>query len=174
MLDAGDGLRRHRNRIVTCDLGDTVRLQLAIEHVIGAGEGEEAATIRERPLLAIGRAGRTALMLSVLPPGPAAGKDGRVAAVLYIMDPARDVRDLLRPVCRAYRLSPAEGLLARYLVAGETVATAASVMGVKAMTARGYLKQIFLKTDTQRQAELVWLLLRSSVRTAPGCRVDMV
>jgi len=160
LLDAGDGLRRSGNRVVTRDLGDTVRLQLAVEHVVTA-----RATHRlDAPLLAIGRAGGPALMLSVLPP---ATDDIAVAAILYVMDPARDVGELLRPVCRAYRLSPAETLLARHLVAGDTVVAAAAQMGVKAMTARGYLKQIFLKTDTHRQPELVQLMLSSIIHTHP-------
>jgi len=169
MLDAGDGLRRSGNRVVTCDLGDTVRLQLAIEHVTAVVEGDVAAAADRHaaPLLAIGRAGAPALMLSVL---PAADVGGDAAAILYVMDPARDMGELLRPVCRAYRLSPTEALLARHLVAGDTVTAAAVHMGVRAMTARGYLKQIFLKTGTHRQPELVQLMLSSIIHTHPGPR----
>jgi len=169
MLDAGDGLRRSGNRVVTCDLGDTVRLQLAIEHVTAVGESDVAAAADRHaaPLLAIGRAGAPALMLSVL---PTASVGGDAAAILYVMDPARDMGELLRPVCRAYRLSPTEALLARHLVAGDTIAAAAVHMGVKAMTARGYLKQIFLKTGTHRQPELVQLMLSSIIHTHPGPR----
>jgi DNA-binding CsgD family transcriptional regulator len=47
-------------------------------------------------------------------------------------------------------------------------------MHVTEQTARSYLKQIFVKTETNRQAELVRLMLTSSVRTAPHSRASFV
>jgi|SRR5262245_39284384 len=73
--------------------------------------------------------------------------------------------DLLR--CR-FGLTPAEARLALQLVAGEALRPAAVKLGISYETARTELKNIFNKTGTCRQAELVIVivtalpLLRSS------------
>jgi DNA-binding CsgD family transcriptional regulator len=50
------------------------------------------------------------------------------------------------------------------LAIGKSLQEAAEAMRIKDQTARSYLKQIFLKTDTKRQAELVRLMLTSHLR----------
>ena len=62
------------------------------------------------------------------------------------------MRDLL---CSVYDLTAAEAELAALLCEGETLAAAADFRGVKLNTARTQLKQVFSKTRTNRQAELV-------------------
>lgn len=61
----------------------------------------------------------------------------------------------------AFGLTPAEAHLANRLVAGDTLDTAAAALRISKETARSQLKQIFTKTDTHRQAELVAFLCRS-------------
>ena len=56
------------------------------------------------------------------------------------------------------------------LANGNSLVDSAKAMHVTEQTARSYLKQIFVKTETNRQAELVRLMLTSSVRTAPRSR----
>ena len=70
--------------------------------------------------------------------------------------------DLLR--CH-FGLTPAEARLALRLVAGETLRSAAAKLGITYETARTQLKNIFNKTGTSRQAELVVVVLT----TLPGC-----
>ena len=72
--------------------------------------------------------------------------------------------DLLRS---HFGLSPAEARLALRLVAGETLRSAAVKLGIGYETARTHLKNIFDKTGTCRQAELVGFIftaLPGSVR----------
>src|SRR5262245_26164930 len=64
--------------------------------------------------------------------------------------------DLLR--CH-FSLTPAEARLALHLVAGETLRSAEVKLGITYETARSHLKNIFNKTGTCRQAELVVVLL---------------
>jgi DNA-binding CsgD family transcriptional regulator len=54
-----------------------------------------------------------------------------------------------------WRLTRREAELAHHLLAGRSVERAAGAMNVSTGTARQYLKSIFKKTDTSRQAELV-------------------
>ena len=70
--------------------------------------------------------------------------------------------DLLR--CH-FGLTPAEAKLALHLVAGETLRSAAVKLSITYETARTHLKNIFDKTGTCRQAELVVVILTA----LPGC-----
>ena len=58
-----------------------------------------------------------------------------------------------------FRLTLAEARLALHLVAGETLRSAALKLGISYETARSSLKNIFRKTETCRQAELVLVVL---------------
>jgi DNA-binding CsgD family transcriptional regulator len=71
--------------------------------------------------------------------------------------------DLLR--CH-FGLTPAEARLALQLVAGETLRAAAAKLSITYETARTELKNIFNKTGTRRQAELVIVI----VTALPGLR----
>jgi DNA-binding CsgD family transcriptional regulator len=70
--------------------------------------------------------------------------------------------DLLR--CH-FGLTPAEARLALHLVAGETLRSAEAKVSISYETARTHLKNIFNKTGTCRQAELVVVI----VTALPGC-----
>jgi DNA-binding CsgD family transcriptional regulator len=70
--------------------------------------------------------------------------------------------DLLR--CH-FGLTPAEARLALHLVAGETLRSAEVKLSISYETARTHLKNIFNKTGTSRQAELVIVI----VTALPGC-----
>ena len=59
----------------------------------------------------------------------------------------------------AFGLSKAEARLAFYLAAGASLASMADAFDVKLTTIRSQLQQVFSKTGTGRQAELVALLL---------------
>ena len=69
--------------------------------------------------------------------------------------------DLLR--CH-FGLTPAEARLALQLVAGETLRAAAAKLSITYETARTELKNIFNKTGTRRQAELVIVIVTALPR----------
>ena len=84
---------------------------------------------------------------------------GAAGAAIFISDPelqrpASD--DLLR---QFYGLTRAEARLALVLVGGVTFQEATQSLGITANTGRGYLKNIFSKTETHTQAQLVRLVL---------------
>ena len=58
-----------------------------------------------------------------------------------------------------YGLTPAEGELAQLLAQGRSLEEAAQIRGVTLNTARSQLKQVFAKTDTNRQGQLLQLVL---------------
>ena len=69
--------------------------------------------------------------------------------------------DLLQ---RHFDLTPAEARLALHLVAGETLRSAEAKLGITYETARTHLKNIFNKTGTSRQAELVIVIVTAVPR----------
>lgn len=80
-------------------------------------------------------------------------------AIMFINDPennAAAVEDVLRQM---YHLTQAEARLAAILASGNSLNDARRQLGVTQNTLRTHLKHIFLKTDTNRQSELITLIL---------------
>lgn len=171
LIARNDGLRRKGDLIAATKLVDTLRLQAAIEHVVSPFGGKARA--ERAPVVALPRASGRQLMAAVVPlDGETAHDDD--AAIIYVFDPGQDLRLLLEPVCQLYGLSPVETRLTCLLADGLSLADAAQATRVQELTARSYLKQVFLKTNTKRQGELVGLMLKSAVRIAPDCRTALV
>lgn len=173
LIAAKDGLRRSGSLLSGTKLADTLRLQAAIEHVVATNEGGTTPA-RAAPVVALTRERRRPLLAAIVANRAPSAGTGESAAIVYIFDPEQDLRARLEPACKLYGLSPVETKLTCLLADGTSLADAAERMRVREQSARSYLKQIFLKTDTNRQAELVWLMLKSSVRTAAGCPTTFV
>lgn len=173
LIDKGQGLRRRRSSLSAANLGEAVKLQIAIDHVIAADPGE--VPLKRVPVVALTRgANDRPLLVSVMSPNEAPRGARDVAAILYLCDPELDLTPLMAAACRYYRLSPVETRLACRLATGETLADAATALRIKEQTARGYLKQIFIKTDTRRQGELIRIMLTSVSRTPRDHEIDIV
>lgn len=98
--------------------------------------------------------GRT-LAVDVIPmPRDFGGLFGDAFALLTIHELVAAIGDD-EPLMDNWRLTRREAELAHHLLAGRPVGRAASAMNVSTGTARQYLKSIFKKTGTGRQAELV-------------------
>jgi DNA-binding CsgD family transcriptional regulator len=81
------------------------------------------------------------------------------AAFILITDPEAapsHPASLLRAI---YGLTRTEARLAERLMCGDTPDQAAEAMSIKISTARAHLAELFRKTETERQAELIRLLL---------------
>lgn len=87
-------------------------------------------------------------------------------ALLIFSQPRPDAATLLQSAAKRYRLTRAEQRLALHLIDGTGLREASARCGIAYGTARGYLKLLFEKTGTHRQAELVALLLGAG-RTDP-------
>jgi DNA-binding CsgD family transcriptional regulator/PAS domain-containing protein len=168
-LDSGDVLRRRSDGLTARDLGDALKLEVAIEHVRSRDSDQV-----EDPVVALKRRHPLRPLLVCVSPAGDQSNPCDASAILRIIDPDREVQPLLEPVCSHYRLSPVETRLACLLARGLTIEAAAETLRIKPQTARSYLKQIFLKTDTNRQSELVRMLLTSTVRALPAGRFRLV
>ncbi|MCB1715947.1 MAG: helix-turn-helix transcriptional regulator, partial [Candidatus Competibacteraceae bacterium] len=85
---------------------------------------------------------------------------GQSLAALVINNPAtvQDSHDCA--LTQLYQLTPAQTRLTTLIVAGHTLAHAARELKVSENTVRSHLKQIFQKTETHSQMELVHLHTR--------------
>lgn len=161
LLDVGDGLRRHRQSVQASDIADSVKLQVALNHAMAANEAVDGtkSARRHAPLIRLHRKSGEPLIAIVVAAEQRAEEPSDVAVMVYLFDPSFDMDRVLRPVCKAFNLSPVETQLACHLAAGRSIVDAAGEMRIKEQTARSYLKHIFVKTDTRRQGELVHLML---------------
>jgi DNA-binding CsgD family transcriptional regulator len=83
----------------------------------------------------------------------------RPVVCLVIVDPEGARTLPVERLQEAFDLTEAEGRLAARLAAGEGLRAAAQSLGITYGTARARLAEIFQKTDTRRQGELINLLL---------------
>lgn len=163
LLGQNVGISAEGGLLTAATMAETLRLRAAVEHVCLAEKDDAGMT----PVLALCRKNRRPLMVTLVAAEPGAADPLRRTAIVYAFDPDQDLTQLIEPACRFYGLSPGETRLTSSLAQGASLTEAARALSVRDHTARSYLKQIFLKTETNRQAELVGLMLKSAVHTSP-------
>jgi len=151
LQSSGDGVRFSTNGIELAHRQDNEKLKLLI-HQGGVMRGTRPSGKRPYGIFVTPVSGRLSA-LSLFRP----------AVCVVITDPDR--QDLL-PAQRleaAFGLTGAEARLAALLAAGEDIRGAAEKLKITYGTARTRLVQIFQKTGTRRQGELIRLLLTTVV-----------
>ena len=146
LLREGDGLVLSSRGVVASTPSATMALR----------RGIECAARGERGSMQVPRTGRTPLALLVEPHPQALG--GSAAAVVFATDNESRLLSTEALLAR-HKFTPTECSVARRLAAGVDLECIASELGISMNTVRGHLKQIFGKTRTHRQAELVSKLL---------------
>lgn len=172
LLDEGNGLYEQRGRLRARSRADSIVLDVSITEVLDASG--DPGLQRRVPLFTVDRSNKSPLIVSVLPAPGSVTEDGEIAALFFAVNPDQDIGKLSAAVCQVFHLTPLETKLACELASGSSLAEAAKKLGVKEATARSYLKAIFMKTGTNRQAALVRLILMSLVRASDGRTFDTV
>jgi DNA-binding CsgD family transcriptional regulator len=146
LLAERDGLALLRGGVVASTPDATRALWYSVERAAYGAAGR----------LRVPRSGRSSLLLRVEPHrGPAAGP---AAAVVFASDGEPPVVSESELATR-HGLTPTECRVAKLLCAGAGLPSVARALDISPHTVRGHLKQIFGKTGTHRQAELVARLL---------------
>jgi DNA-binding NarL/FixJ family response regulator len=151
MVDPANGGFRAENAEETKALLDLVKRTIAGE----VGADESCALTISRPSMRH----PICLMVTPLAARSRGSSEARAGAAIFLSDPDDQVdidEDVLRGL---YELTRVEARLALGLVRGQQLDELATETKVSVHTVRSQLKQVFRKTDTNRQADLVKLLL---------------
>ncbi|MFO1072930.1 MAG: helix-turn-helix transcriptional regulator [Geminicoccaceae bacterium] len=159
-LSAADGFTCAHGRLSGEHPWDTHLLQRAIARAL-AGAGSRLCVQRGN--------GQPPYVVSVTPLAHAArGKlnDEAPRVAIHALDPSITVPDAAPILAASFALSPAEARLAAALLDGDPLPAVARRLGISPHTARTQLAQLFAKTGTNRQSQLIGLL-RSCI-SLPG------
>lgn len=171
IMGTGKGIALSNDKLVCSGVADMLRLQTAVAHLCREG----TKTVEPSPILAVERAGRRPLLIGLIPIDSSDPKLSHCATcIAYICDPERNLSELIEPICSYFNLTQRETKLVALLIEGTPLCEVADHMSISEQTARSYLKQIFAKTETHRQMELVQLVLRSSIRMIAARRSNLM
>jgi DNA-binding CsgD family transcriptional regulator len=168
MLDARDGIFLCDGRLSTADSPDALQKLVTScarsSFALGSpgGELKVLRDLRRPPLQVTVTPLRSHTRLADI---PWIGT-GAPVAIIMVRDPELDRRRLEINLRGRFGLTIAETRLASEILKGYGRKAAARQRGISDATAKAQLSSIFVKTGTQRQAELVRLLL--GVAEAPG------
>jgi DNA-binding CsgD family transcriptional regulator/PAS domain-containing protein len=158
------GLRMEGERLAAATAVDSKALREAIKEVArGTAQGMEEAS----RVLSISVPGDAhSAVLSIHSAGKVflAEKGDSVAVVILTARNSRSVHDPhFCSFARQFELSPAQARVSALIFTGHSLASTAHLLHVSENTARSHLKQIFQKTNTHGQMELVHLHSRICV-----------
>jgi DNA-binding CsgD family transcriptional regulator len=159
ILAAADGLRSRAGVLSAPTPAETAELGRLIAN---AALCANARTSVPGGTLALSRPGKSRkLSVFVAPFRSEQHIIARAPSVVVLVndpDPPQEAHDLF---ARCYGLTPREAALTMLLANGCDLRDAADRLRMSSVTARSHLRQIFAKTETHRQAELVSLFFRS-------------
>jgi DNA-binding CsgD family transcriptional regulator len=158
ILRAADGLTFHAARVAALNVQSDRELSRAVHNAIFGAHSE----VRTGRSFACPRpSGKHPYVLHVIPShrcGGDAPLEGPTALVI-IVDPEYDPAPAGAMLRRLYGLTSAEAEIALRVLHGAEPKQIADEMSITLATVRTHLQHVFEKTDTDRQSELVRLLL---------------
>jgi DNA-binding CsgD family transcriptional regulator len=115
-------------------------------------------------LLALTVAGNNSMVVRIVPySGNESSTESISGSILFVSDVVATSDLDLRPAATLYGLTRAESRLLEALLSGETIGSYARNGGITLNTVKGHLAQLFRKTLTCRQSELVLRVLGNPV-----------
>jgi DNA-binding response OmpR family regulator/DNA-binding CsgD family transcriptional regulator len=156
LLDEADGISLSREGLLRGEKPQQTQALRAIVDVaiarvaVGDRQGSEAVALMRN-------SGRRPLHAVACPLGRGAAGPGEPVVGLFVTDPEWRPSDAAQAVAQLYGLSPAETRLALALVKGLRLDEIADEFGLSRNTVSYTLKNLFRKTETDRQADLIGL-----------------
>ncbi len=160
ILDSKDGMALANGRVTVASRAEAEHLQALVERICsGDGDGDEP----NWAVMTIDR-GRDVRPLSIMVAPLQLNRSGENTSVAAIFIRDLEVRQSVPPevLAKLFGLTPAEARVVVELVKGRRPQEVAEELGVSLNTVRNQLKQIFSKTNTGRQSELISLVLSSA------------
>jgi len=161
-LARGRCLTTHYGRLVASSLKGNTELQSAIRATAAtvAGTGLACPAPVALRMSDTSTASVTCFALS-MPHVESTGMSSTARLLVVIDDVQRVPQGLARVLRLMFGLTPTEALLAEGLAGGDALDDVAQRLSMTKGTARVHLRHVFLKTNTQRQAQLVALVHRA-------------
>ncbi|GHA21493.1 hypothetical protein GCM10007989_16040 [Devosia pacifica] len=162
LLDEADGISLSREGLLR---GEKPQQTQALRHIIetaitrasaGNRQGSEAVALTRD-------SGRRPLIAVACPLGRGPAEAGEPVVGLFVTDPEWRSSDATAAIAQLYGLSPAETRLALALVRGLRLDEIADEFGLSRNTVSYTLKNLFRKTETDRQADLISLFISNPV-----------
>lgn len=160
LMRSGDSIRSADGRIAGPAPAVTEKMALLIRGAAETARGKEGSA---GGALSIPRYGRLPVTLLVAPFRPKREGVGVPipAAIIFVRAPERLAMPEVSIVQGMLGLTPAEATIVCYLARGRSIQEIAVHHRLSLNTVRTHLKNIFAKTGTSRQTQLVGLVLRS-------------
>ncbi|SMQ72907.1 DNA-binding response regulator, OmpR family, contains REC and winged-helix (wHTH) domain [Devosia lucknowensis] len=158
LLDEADGLSLSREGLLR---GEKPAQTQALRDIVDTAIARVGSSSRQgSEAVALSReSGRRSLIAVACPLGRGPAKAGEPAVGLFVTDPEWRSSDAAETVAQLYGLSPAETRLALALVRGLRLDEIAEEFGLSRNTVSYTLKNLFRKTETDRQADLISLFM---------------
>lgn len=165
IIEAGDALHVKKSRLTLENHADHLQFERMIS-VAGASDGSDQGGFMQVPR---GPGVRPYLLFaSLIPATYYAFSTWQAKICVGIVDPDEESKIPLMRLKLAFDLTDAESRLAELLATGMELRKAAARLGIAYSTARARLADIFEKTGTHRQGELVRLVCLTS--SFPQCQ----
>jgi DNA-binding CsgD family transcriptional regulator len=154
LLQVGEGLRSKQGRLTTQDPRQAEQLQQAVCHSAEVVDGQVTPP---GGVLLLTRPNGRPLSVLVAPFQLSSWSYGSVdgSAIVFANDPSSRGPPATAALAKLYRLTPAESRLLKALLQGAKTAECAKRLGLSINTVNTQLKQIFVKTGTHRQSDLI-------------------
>jgi DNA-binding CsgD family transcriptional regulator len=153
-----NGLERSGSRLLATDPAINRELSGLIQQVTTVGSSAFIAVPRRNGLRPL------AVRISPLHRSTADAGDAPARIALFVTNPDVIPHGAAECIMAAYGLTAAEKRLVDALTAGESLKDAADALGVTEVTLRNRLARVMIKTGTNRQAELVALIMAGRVQ----------
>lgn len=156
-----DGLSSQRGQLTAALPIETQRLHQLIGEALRTGNG--SATDAGNSMLISRPSGRRSYVVLVSPlrAGQRRINDRQPSAVVFVSDPERAPELPAARLTRIYGLTPTEAQLALQVAGGQDLREITAISRRTMNTVRTQLKQVFQKTGTKRQAQLMRLVLEA-------------
>jgi len=161
LLGDESGLSIVNNRLLAAVMREQAELEKLLQQAVATGARKGTESGGAMRITATNGENRYNLLITPYPNHSVSqlGLNTRICAAVFIHDTRQSGKLPAEVLNNLYGLTRSEIRLAEGILQGLTPAEAASQFGVSVNTTRSQLRSLFAKTDTQRQAELVRLLL---------------
>jgi DNA-binding CsgD family transcriptional regulator len=160
LLREGRGLRAREGRLAASLPAQTA----ALRRLIAGGDGGGAGGLLALPC----RDDRSLTVRVLSLPAETARLANSAAAIVFVKDPKASAPPSRGRLQALFGLTPAQAALAREILEGDGVQAAAARLGISRSTARTHLLEVFRRTGTSHQAELVRVILQHSLPVRPA------